>query len=92
MEQDVKKNFVIFTLVATDSSSDPSLDVPPEVVPILQEFAQVFPEELPDKLPPMWDIQHVIDLVSWATLPNLSYYFLNPSKHAELKRQVDEWL
>ena len=71
IECDVKKKSIIFTLVATDSSSDPSLDDPPEVVPILQEFTQVFPEKLPDKLPPMRDIQHAIDLVPRVTLPNL---------------------
>ena len=63
MERDVKKNSMIFALVATDSSSDLSLDFPPEVIPILKKFAQVFPEELPDKLPPMRDIRHAIDLV-----------------------------
>ena len=71
MERDVRKIYVIFALVDTDSSLDPLLDVPLEVASILQEFAQVFPEELPNKLPPMRDIQHAIDLVLGATLSNL---------------------
>ena len=61
-------------------------------MPILAEFSQVFPEELPDHLPPLLDIQHAIDLVPGATLPNLLHYRLNPTEHAELKRQVDELL
>jgi len=40
----------------------------------------------------MRDIQHAIDLVSEATLPNLSHYMMNPAKHAELQRQVEELL
>ena len=66
--------------------------MPPEAQPILEKFSQVFPEELPDQLPPLRDIQHAIDLVLGATLPNLSHYRLNPFEHSELKRQVDELL
>ena len=59
---------------------------------VLHEFKDVFPEELPDHLPPMRDIQHAIDFVPGATLPNLSYYRMSPAEHAELQRQVEELL
>uniref|UniRef100_A0A2N9H5T6 Reverse transcriptase n=1 Tax=Fagus sylvatica TaxID=28930 RepID=A0A2N9H5T6_FAGSY len=49
-------------------------------------------EDLPDQLPPMRDIQHAIDFVPGATLPNLPHYRLNPTAHAELQRQVDALL
>ena len=88
----VQKDQTVFALVATDSSDEPEQEVPPEAQPILEEFSQVFPEELPDRLPPLRDIQHAIDLVPGATLPNLPHYRLNPSEHSELKRQVDELL
>ena len=59
---------------------------------VLQEFKDVFPEELLDHLPPMCDIQHAIDFVLGATLPNLPHYRMSPAEHAELQRQVEELL
>ena len=58
----------------------------------MQEFADVLPEELPGELPPMRHIQHAIDLVPGATLPNLPHYRMEPAKYEELSRQVQELL
>lgn len=59
---------------------------------VLHEFLDVFPEELPNELPPLQEIQHTTDLVPSTALPNLRDYRINPSEHAELKRQVDKLL
>jgi len=40
----------------------------------------------------MSHIQHAIDFIQGFTLSNLPHYRMNPVKHAELKRQVDELL
>jgi hypothetical protein len=47
-----------------------SIALPPAVANLLQEYMDVFPSELPPGLPPMRGIEHKIDLISGASLPN----------------------
>ena len=62
----------------------------PEVEGSLEEYADVLLEELPGELPPLRHIQHVIDLVPGASLPNLPHYRMEPAKYEELSRQVQD--
>jgi hypothetical protein len=57
---------------------------------ILNEFEDVFPEELPVGLPPVRGIEHQIDLIPGATLPNKAAYRCNPEETKELQRQIEE--
>ena len=59
---------------------------------MLDDFKDVVPDELPYDLPLMRNIQHAIDLVPGATLPNLPHYRMNPTEHLELQRQVKDLL
>ena len=58
----------------------------------LREFADIFPTELPDMLPLDRTIQHFIDFIPGASLPNLPHYRLNPTQSAELQLQVEDLL
>jgi hypothetical protein len=63
----------------------------PNVVKVhLQEFEEVFPEEIPSGLPPIREIEHQIDFVLGASMPNRPTYRSNPEKSKELQRQVEE--
>ena len=68
----------------------PSLN--PVVTNILQEFADVFPQDVPPGLPPIRGIEHQIDLIPGASLPNRAPYRTNPEETKEIMRQVQELL
>ena len=74
----------------TDVFSEDSTSFLPEVTPVIMEFDDVLSEDLSNKLPPTHDIQHVVDLIPGASLPDLSYHRIDHIMHIELKRQVDE--
>ncbi|XP_061965263.1 uncharacterized protein LOC133689416 [Populus nigra] len=57
---------------------------------LLHEFKDIFPEEIPSGLPPIRGIEHQIDLVPGASIPNRSAYRSNPEESKELQRQVEE--
>jgi len=59
-----------FALVVKEEVA-PSIEVPGKMNLMLEEFKRVIQDELPEGLPPMRDIQHHIDLISGASLPNL---------------------
>ncbi|XP_048552596.1 uncharacterized protein LOC125532671 [Triticum urartu] len=52
-------------------------------------YEDVFPEEIPPGLPPQRVIEHQIDLVPGAPLPNRPPYRTNPEETKEIQRQVE---
>jgi len=73
-------------LTAREVVKMPDSTIPPEITPVIEEFSDVFPKDFLNNLPPMCGIQHAINLVPGSSVPNLPYYRMNPTEHAELKR------
>ncbi|XP_024009493.1 uncharacterized protein LOC112084576 [Eutrema salsugineum] len=68
----------------------PTQDIPSKIRLLLQEFKDVFPEENPQGLPPIRGIEHQIDFIPGASLPNKPAYRTNPLETKELQKQVTE--
>lgn len=91
-EKQIVNADIIWALVATSSPAPVTEEPPVAFSPLLTEFTDVFPAELPSDLPPLRDIQHHIDLVPNAVLPNRPHYRMSTQEHDELRRQVEELL
>ena len=52
----------------------------------------MFPAEVPAGLPPLHGIEHQVDLIPGATLPNRAPYMTNPQKTKEIQQQVQALL
>lgn len=74
------------------SISDLDSTLPSVAISLLQEFEDVFPEEMPQGLPPIRGIEHKIDLIPGAPIPNRPAYRSSPEEAKELQRQVEELL
>ena len=64
------------------------LHIPPTVANLLQVYKDVFRTELPPGLPPIRGIEHQIDLIPGAQLPNRAPYRTNLEETKEIQRQV----
>ncbi|XP_074305313.1 uncharacterized protein LOC141640409 [Silene latifolia] len=82
---------VVYLLVAREnSSSGQSFELNKLVSQLLEEYQDIFPDDLPPGLPPIRGIEHQIDLVPGASLPNKAAYRCNPEETKELQRQINE--
>ncbi|XP_025685360.1 uncharacterized protein [Arachis hypogaea] len=57
-----------------------------------KEFADVFPTDVPRGLPPLHGIEHQINFIPGASIPNRLAYRSNSEEAKELQRQVEELL
>ena len=77
----VRKPKIVLTSTRVD-------DLPEEVQQLLEEFTDIVVDKLPRLLPPIRSVNHHIDLIPGASLPNKTTYRLTPQENEEVKRQV----
>jgi hypothetical protein len=73
------------------SFEDMPPSLPPAVANILQEYVDIFPQDVSPGLPPIRGIEHQIDLIPGASLPNRALYCTNPEE-TKVQRQIQELL
>jgi hypothetical protein len=74
------------------SFEDMPPSLPPAVANLLQEYMDVFTQDVPPGLPPIRGIEHQIDLIPGASLPNRAPYHTNPEETKEIQRQIKSLL
>ncbi|KAK1664786.1 hypothetical protein QYE76_052945 [Lolium multiflorum] len=83
-----------YVLICKGPSSETNdlTNIPSSLLSLLKEFQDVFPDELPHGLPPLRGIEHRIDLIPDAPLPNRAAYRTNPEDTKEIQRQIQDLL
>ena len=69
-------------------SEELKASLPANILALLEEFKDVFPDDIPPGLPPIRGIEHQIDLIPGASLPNKPAYRMNPTETQEVQSQV----
>ncbi|XP_074317647.1 uncharacterized protein LOC141653705 [Silene latifolia] len=84
MIQEMKQEQPVLILLSKEVTEREGSELPAEIEPLIHKFRDVFPQELPSGLPPLRRIEHHIDLVPRAVLPNTPAYRSDPAATKEL--------
>ncbi|XP_074271803.1 uncharacterized protein LOC141595737 [Silene latifolia] len=90
IRQALDQGELVYLLVVERSTGELNSNEAGPVSDLLLEYQDVFPDDLPSGLPPIRGIEHHIDLVPGAPLPNKAAYRCNPEETKELQRQIAE--
>ncbi|XP_052724630.1 uncharacterized protein LOC128194061 [Vigna angularis] len=85
-------HFLLYCKETLVSINHPLDSLPKGLQKLLKEFDDLFPKEVPSGLPPLRGIEHQIDLIPGASLPNRPAYRTNPTETKEIERQVHDLL
>jgi hypothetical protein len=83
-------NITHFVLLYKDAilTANDMTSLPSAVSNVLQAFDDVFPKEVPAGLPPLRGIEHQIDLIPGASLPNRTPYRTSPEETKDMYVKV----
>lgn len=91
-EEECVKSGVVYALIGRNEKRDIVVmfeDYPIEIQQLLEKYKELVGDDFPPGLPPLRSIQHAIDLIPGASLPNLPAYRMPPVQRAEMKGQVE---
>ena len=87
-----KINFAIVSKPKVILTSTKISDLPIEIQDMLNDYNDIIVDNFLDDLPPVRSINHHIDLILGATLPNKVAYKMTPIENEEIRKQVQELL
>ena len=86
----MEENYGGYVLVVRIRDTKSTCDKSSSLNELLKEYKDVFPNDLPKGLLPFRGIEHAIDLIPRAPLPNKVAYRCNLEESKDLERQVNE--
>eukprot|EP00253_Pinus_taeda_P021342 PITA_21342 len=85
-------NFVVICKPKVIMTSTKVSDLPIEIQEMLEKYCDIIVDDLPNELPLIRRINHHIDLIPGASLPNKAAYRMTPIENEEVRKQVQELL
>lgn len=91
---EAKETKVIYALIMKGflTTQDQRLQISNKDQAIIQDFEDLVSDDISNELPPMQNIQHQIDFIPGANLPNLPHYRMSLKESQILRKKIEELL